>query len=130
MSPDDGAPGPAGRPPARPDAVRLSTLTARLGAEMDALAELAASLDSQIGALLEGGGPLRDPRVGVQDLDRLRQWATDLATVQRRLADRVPHDLTLPVDPLVSRLQLGALAQRLRSGACDGRDDGGAVEFF
>ena len=122
MSPDAGA--------GDPEAVRLSTLAARIGAEMDALAALAAALDCQIGAALEESGPLGDPRIGVQDLDRLRQWASDLAMVQRRLADCLPSHVMVPVDPLVARLQLGAVAHRLRTGRCDGTDDGGGVDLF
>ncbi|MBK5928072.1 hypothetical protein [Rhodobaculum claviforme] len=110
-------------------AVGLATLVARIGAEMDALAALAAALDAGIGATLDGG-VARDACASVQDLDRLRQWASDLAMVQRRLADCVPADVAVPVDPLLVRLQLGALVQRLRTGTCDGADAAGGVEIF
>lgn len=110
-------------------AVALPLLAARMAAELDALASLAERLDSQFGALLEGGA-LNDPRYGLQDLDRLRQTAADLALVQRRLADALPHDLTVPIAPTVARLQLGDLAQRLRNGTSPQPETGGGVEFF
>lgn len=110
--------------------IGLATLTARLALELDALAALAEALDSRMGTLIETGA-LRDPRYGVQDLDRLRQIAGDLATVQRRLADAVPHDVTVPLAPTLARLQLGAMAHRLRTGTLDDDEDGGAgVELF
>ena len=133
--PEEAAPGQAcGMSPSDGPTVGLATLAARLAVEMDALADLAARLDARMGALVEDTSVLRDPRDGVQDLDRLRQMAADLALVQRRLADTVPGDLRLPVAALVSRLQVGALAHRLRTGTCpDGAepcDDPGRVAFF
>ncbi|MGY6412195.1 MAG: hypothetical protein ACXIUV_14375 [Alkalilacustris sp.] len=115
---------------AREERIGLATLTARIALELDALAALADALDARMGTLIETGA-LRDPRYGVQDLDRLRQIAGDLATVQRRLADAVPHDVQVPVAPTLSRLQLGAMAHRLRTGMLDGDEDGSAgVELF
>ena len=111
------------------DRISLATLTARIAMELDALATLAEALDGRVGALIETG-TLRDPRYGVQDLDRLRQMAGDLATVQRRLADSVPHDLTVPLAPTLSRLQLGAMAHRLRTGTAEGGQGGEGVELF
>lgn len=111
------------------DRIRLATLTARIAMELDALAALAEALDGRVGSLIEGGA-LRDPRYGVQDLDRLRQMAGDLAVVQRRLADQVPHELTVPLSPTLSRLQLGAMAHRLRTGTTDGGDAADGVELF
>lgn len=119
MSPDGGVGG---------GMVGLATLTARIGAEMEALAALAAALDGCVGGALEDGARPGAPQM--QELDRLRQWASDLAAVQRRLADCVPPDVAVPVEPLLVRLQLGALAHRLRTGACDGADGGDGVEFF
>ena len=110
--------------------IGLATLTARIALELDALAALAEALDGRVGTLIEAGA-LRDPRYGVQDLDRLRQIAGDLATVQRRLADAVPHEVTVPLTPTLARLQLGAMAHRLRTGMLDGDEDGTAgVELF
>ncbi len=117
-----------GRPRDRrpePERVGLATLTARIALELDALAALAEALDGRL-AHTGDADALRDPRYGAQDLDRLRRIAGDLATVQRRLADVLSDEVSVPIAPTLGRLQLGGMAHRLRTGSVnDGGDTPG-----
>ncbi len=101
---------------AAPDDPPIDVLLARLAGELEGLARIAAALDADIGLL--AGRP--DPaalRRRMQDLDLLRQMASDLAVVQRHVAELMPTGLALPLDETLGRLQLGEVALRLRSGA-------------
>jgi hypothetical protein len=112
----------------------LDVLLARLAGELEGLARIAAALDADIGALAARPDPAALRR-RMQDLDLLRQMASDLALVQRHVAELMPAGLALPVEAALDRLQLGDVAMRLRIGGMDpGRSatvprDGG-VDLF
>lgn len=91
----------------------LDVLLSRLAGELDGLARIAAALDADIGRLAARPDPAALRR-RMQDLDLLRQMASDLAIVQRHVAELMPVGLALPVDAALARLQLGDVAARLR----------------
>jgi hypothetical protein len=118
MAPADPVAVPAaeGTEPSQAADPAVDVLLARLAVELEGLARIAAALDADIGALAARPDPA-GLRRRMQDLDLLRQMASDLAVVQRHVAELMPAGLALPVAETLGRLQLGALASRLRSGA-------------
>jgi hypothetical protein len=117
MPPDAGGCSTADGGPAADPA--LDVLLARLAGELEGLARIAAALDADIGSLAARPDPAALRR-RMQDLDLLRQMASDLAIVQRHVAELMPVGLALPVDAALDRLQLGEVAARLRGGSVRG----------
>lgn len=106
---------------------------ARLENELAALALLAADLDTAIGAAADAR---RDAGAGtrrtLQEADRLRQTAEDLAVFTRALSAEVPADLRIRLDPARAPMQLGQLAARLHghSPAEATEAEDGGIQLF
>ncbi|RMF43257.1 MAG: hypothetical protein D6751_10665 [Deltaproteobacteria bacterium] len=100
---------------------------------MEDLARLASDVDSMLASQGEGTASLRLHRQSMQDVDRLRQTASDLAAFAAVLAARVPEGVVFELGNGEVDLQQADLAGRLMGSDEEGdpnRPMSGEVELF
>lgn len=89
-----------------------------LAAEIELAGARCIHLDRVLGEVMDGlSGERREQLMhGMHGVDLLAQQLTSLSAFARGLSAVVPESVTAPVEPALSEITLGALAERMTAG--------------
>jgi hypothetical protein len=104
---------------AAPVSALLADLLMRIGSEFAGLADEVEQLQHSLSPMLRAAGV--DPAVleHAQVLDRVQQYARQLAEVVMRTALQAPHDCPVTLHPVLEGVSLSALSQKLSGRVLD-----------
>lgn len=108
----------------------LAGLSHRIAAELDTAADVCRRVEDLAAALAaETGASLADLS-SLQALDELTQRLSNLAGVLSGIGDQADPAWTIEMAPLMAKVRLGDLAQRLSGEAKSHDADAGEADFF